>query len=127
MHRDTIDPLSGKLVKKNRSFEEEANAFINALPEGIRDRVLSNQALADHLYSYSYNVGAGNFKNRVVPALVDYYKGKGNINTVANSMWASGDTKLRGLRNRRTIEREGVKNALLRQIENNLSQQDNYL
>jgi hypothetical protein len=27
-------------------------------------------------------------------------------------MWASGDTKLKGLRTRRAIEKEGVRNAL---------------
>jgi hypothetical protein len=42
MHGKTIDPLSGKLVNKNRSFELETEAFIKALPSSIRDKVLSN-------------------------------------------------------------------------------------
>jgi GH24 family phage-related lysozyme (muramidase) len=112
MVKDTVDPLSGKLVKRNNSFENEAAAFVNAIPPALRRTVLSNQDLADHLYSYSYNVGAGRFKERVVPKLIDYYNGKATIDDVTNSMWAAGDTKLKGLRLRREVEKEGVKNAL---------------
>ena len=110
-----VDPLSGKFAKNN-SFESEARGFYNALPEDIREQVLSNQELADSLYSYSYNVGAGNFKRRVVPALQRYYAGNGSIEDIQESMWASGDKKLRGLQRRRAEERQGVKNALLRNI-----------
>ena len=91
------DPLSGKYLK-NRSFEAETTSFVNALPESIREQVLSNPELADNLYSYSYNVGAGRFKERVVPALERYFSGNGSPEEIANSMWASGDKKLRGLR-----------------------------
>ena len=105
------DPLSGKFLK-NRSFEDEDRSFYRALPESIRDKVLANQELADNLYSYSYNVGAGNFKKRVVPALEKFYQGKAMIKDIEDSMWASGDSKLRGLRIRRAQEREGVRNAL---------------
>lgn len=106
-----IDPLSGKW-RKNRSFEAEADSFYNALPASIRSQVLSNPELADNLFSYSYNVGAGNFKKRVVPALEKYYTGNGSLEEIANSMWATGDKKLRGLRNRRAVERKGVVDAL---------------
>lgn len=105
------DPLSGKWGK-NRSFEAEADSFYDALPAGIREQVLNNPELADNLFSYSYNVGAGNFKKRVVPALERYYSGNGSAQEVANSMWASGDKKLRGLRNRRAVEQKGVMDAL---------------
>lgn len=105
------DPLSGKWGK-NRSFEAEASSFYAALPASIREQVLSNPKLADNLFSYSYNVGAGNFKKRVVPALERYYSGMGSAKEIASSMWASGDKKLRGLRNRRAIEKNGVLNAL---------------
>ena len=106
-----IDPLSGKWGK-NRSFEAEAASFYDALPSNIREHVLSNPELADHLFSYSYNVGAGNFKKRVVPALKKYYTGNGSPEEIANSMWATGDKKLRGLRNRRAVEKKGVVDAL---------------
>lgn len=106
------DPLSGKWAKNN-SFESEANNFFNALPRDIREQVLSNPELADSLYSYSYNVGAGRFKERVVPALRNYYNGKGTVQDIENSMWASGDSKLRGLQRRRAEERKGVRNALI--------------
>jgi hypothetical protein len=107
-----IDPLSGKFLTNN-SFEYEADAFTKALPENIREQVLSNQELADNLYSYSYNVGAGKFKERVVPALLKYFAGEGSPYEIANSMWASGDKKLRGLRNRRGVEKKGVIDSLI--------------
>lgn len=106
-----VDPLSGKWGK-NRSFEEEADSFYNVLPASIREQVLSNPELADNLFSYSYNVGAGNFRKRVVPALKRYYTGNGSPEDIANSMWATGDKKLRGLRKRRAVERKGVVDAL---------------
>ena len=106
-----IDPLSGK-YSKNNSFESEAKGFYNALPEDIRDQVLSNPELADSLYSYSYNVGAGNFKKRVVPTLRRYYQGNATVSDIERSMWASGDSKLRGLQRRRAEERAGVRSAL---------------
>jgi len=106
------DPLSGKWAKNN-SFESEAKNFYNALPRDIREQVLSNPELADSLYSFSYNVGAGRFKERVVPALRNYYNGKGTVQDIENSMWASGDSKLRGLQRRRAEERKGVRNALI--------------
>ena len=106
------DPITGKWGKNN-SFENEAAKFYSVLPESIREQVLSNQDLADNLYSYSYNVGAGNFRKRVVPALERYYSGEGSIRDVENSMWASNDSKLRGLQRRRAEEKEGVRNALL--------------
>lgn len=112
MTQSTIDPLSGKRVGRNNSFESEAKGFINALPMGIREQVLANPELADWLYSYSYNVGAGNFKKRVVPALERYYSGNGSVEDIQNSMWATGDSKLRGLAKRRARERQGVGDAL---------------
>lgn len=74
--------------------------------------MLANPELADWLYSYSYNVGAGRFKERVVPALQRYYNGNGSVEDIQNSMWASGDKRLRGLANRRARERQGVQDAL---------------
>lgn len=112
MTKETVDPLSGKRVRKNNSFESEARGFVNALPESIRDKVLSNPQLADGLYSYSYNVGAGNFRKRVVPTLVAYYNGNATSDDVAQAMWASGDSKLRGLQKRRAVERGIVRDAL---------------
>lgn len=112
MTKETVDPLSGRKVKKNNSFESEARGFVAALPESIRERVLGNPQLADGLYSYSYNVGAGNFKKRVVPTLLAYYNGGATSDDVAAAMWASGDSKLRGLQKRRAVERGMVKDAL---------------
>lgn len=106
-----IDPLSGKYAKNN-SFEAEAAGFYNALPASIRQQVINNPELADNLFSYSYNVGVGNFKKRVVPALEKYFSGQGSAEEVQNSMWASGDKKLSGLRRRRAEEKAGVGNAL---------------
>lgn len=112
MTQDTIDPLTGKIAKKNRPFDEVDRAFYNAIPEDIRDFVLSNQDLADGLYSYAYNVGPNRFAERVVPALRDFRSGVGSVGNVLTSMWAHGDKKLRGLANRRAIERGIVEKAL---------------
>lgn len=50
-------PHSGKMVKRNNSFKDEAYYYYHAIPSCYRDKILSNQELADILYSYSYNVG----------------------------------------------------------------------
>ena len=104
MHGSTIDPLSKKKVAKNNSINNEASLFASKIPEEIREKVLSNQELADNLFSYSYNVGSHNFKKRVVPTLMNYYSGKASARDVADTMSASGDSKLRGLQKRRDYE-----------------------
>lgn len=107
--RSRIAKMEGSSMRTNRSFDLEDRDFYNAIPKEVR-RSLSQDAL-DNLYSYSYNVGAGNFKKRVVPSLINLSRGKATANDVAKSMWASKDSKLKGLRNRRRIEREGFINA----------------
>ncbi len=107
--RSRIAKMEGSSMKTNRSFDLEDRDFYNAMPKNVRES-LSQEAL-DNLYSYSYNVGAGNFKKRVVPSLINLSRGKATANDVAKSMWASKDSKLKGLRNRRRIEREGFINA----------------
>jgi GH24 family phage-related lysozyme (muramidase) len=107
--RSRIAKMEGSSMKTNRSFDLEDRDFYNAIPKEVR-KGLSQEAL-DNLYSYSYNVGAGNFKKRVVPSLINLSRGKATANDVAKSMWASKDSKLKGLRNRRRIEREGFINA----------------
>lgn len=107
--RSRIAKMEGSSMKTNRSFDLEDRDFYNAIPKEVRES-LSQDAL-DNLYSYSYNVGAGNFKKRVVPSLINLSRGKATANDVAKSMWASKDSKLKGLRNRRKIEREGFINA----------------
>jgi len=110
--QERIAQWEGASMRTNRSFESEARGFVNALPTGVREQVLANPELADWLYSYSYNVGAGRFKERVVPALQRYYNGNGSVQDIQQSMWASGDKKLRGLAKRRKRERQGVQDAL---------------
>ena len=107
--RSRIAKMEGSSMRTNRSFDLEDRDFYNAIPKEVRES-LSQDAL-DNLYSYSYNVGAGNFKKRVVPSLINLSRGKATANDVAKSMWASKDSKLKGLRNRRKIEREGFINA----------------
>lgn len=107
--RSRIAKMEGSSMRTNRSFDLEDRDFYNAIPKEVR-KGLSQDAL-DNLYSYSYNVGAGNFKKRVVPSLINLSRGKASANDVAKSMWASKDSKLKGLRNRRRIEREGFINA----------------
>lgn len=107
--RFRIAKMEGSSMRTNRSFDLEDRDFYNAIPKEVRE-TLSQDAL-DNLYSYSYNVGAGNFKKRVVPTLINLSRGKASAHDVAKSMWASKDSKLKGLQSRRKIEREGFINA----------------
>ena len=93
----------GSSMKTNRSFEAEARDFNASLPKGATSKLTQEQL--DGLYSYSYNVGAGNFRKRVNPALTRYLAGKATIQDVQRSMWASKDSQLRGLAKRRNAER----------------------
>ena len=93
----------GSSMKTNRSFETEARDFNASLPKGATSKLTQEQL--DGLYSYSYNVGAGNFRKRVNPALTRYLTGRGTIQDVQRSMWASKDSQLRGLAKRRNAER----------------------
>ena len=70
----------GSSMKTNRSFEAEARDFNASLPKGATDKLTQEQL--DGLYSYSYNVGAGNFRKRVNPALTRYLTGRGTIQDV---------------------------------------------
>ncbi len=94
-------PDTGKV---NNSFEKEAQGFINTLPISVRS-ALSDEAL-NALYSYSYNVGVGNFKKRVLPTLQNYVLGKATAQDVANHMYGTNDSKYKGLQNRRAYEKE---------------------
>lgn len=98
-----ISNLEGSSMKTNRSFETEARDFNASLPKGATSRL--NQTQLDGLYSYSYNVGAGNFRKRVNPVLTRYLAGQATIQDVQRSMWASKDSQLRGLAKRRNAER----------------------
>ena len=98
-----ISDWEGSSMKTNRSFEAEARDFNASLPKGATSKLTQEQL--DGLYSYSYNVGAGNFRKRVNPALTRYLTGRGTIQDVQRSMWASKDSKLRGLAKRRNAER----------------------
>ena len=93
----------GSSMKTNRSFEAEARDFNASLPKGATSKLTQEQL--DGLYSYSYNVGAGNFRKRVNPVLTRYLAGQATIQDVQRSMWASKDSQLRGLAKRRNAER----------------------
>ena len=98
-----ISDWEGSSMKTNRSFEAEARDFNASLPQGATSRL--SQSQLDGLFSYSYNVGAGNFRKRVNPVLTRYLAGKATIQDVQRSMWASKDSQLRGLAKRRNAER----------------------
>ena len=98
-----ISDWEGSSMKTNRSFEAEARDFNASLPKGATSKL--SQTQLDGLYSYSYNVGAGNFRKRVNPVLTRYLAGQATIQDVQNSMWASKDSQLRGLAKRRNAER----------------------
>ena len=98
-----ISDWEGSSMKTNRSFEAEARDFNASLPKGATNKLTQEQL--DGLYSYSYNVGAGNFRKRVNPVLTRYLAGQATIQDVQRSMWASKDSQLRGLAKRRNAER----------------------
>lgn len=101
--RKRISNWEGSSMKTNRSFEAEAKDFNASLPEGATSKL--SQTQLDGLYSYSYNVGAGNFRKRVNPVLTKYLAGQATIQDVQRSMWANKDSQLRGLAKRRNAER----------------------
>lgn len=88
----------------NRSFEAEAADFLRVTPQEVIDS-LPPEAL-DAVFSTSYNIGAGNYKKRVVPNLVRLVNGEGTVEDVTNSMYGTNDKKYRGLRTRRATERQ---------------------
>ena len=94
----------GASMKTNRSFEAEARDFNRVIPTEVRNKLSPLQL--DALYSYGYNVGMGNLKKRVLPALTAYTQGKATEEDVQRSMWAAKDSQLRGLTTRRNAERE---------------------
>ena len=101
--KNRIANWEGSSMQTNRSFAAEAKDFWNAIPSNVRSKLSQQQA--DALYSYSYNVGAGNFKKRVVPSLERYFNGNGSVEDVQRHMYATKDKDLRGLAKRRTVER----------------------
>lgn len=98
-----IANFEGSSMKTNRSFEAEAKDFNKVIPLAIRNKLSQKQL--DALYSYGYNVGMGNLKDRVLPTLTAYTQGRAGADDVAASMWASKDMYMRGLQRRRTYER----------------------
>ena len=101
--RKRISNWEGSSMRTNRSFGAEAKDFNASLPEGATSKL--SQTQLDGLYSYSYNVGAGNFRKRVNPVLTKYLAGQATIQDVQRSMWANKDSQLRGLAKRRNAER----------------------
>ena len=101
--RKRISNWEGSSMRTNRSFEAEAKDFNASLPEGATSKL--SQTQLDGLYSYSYNVGAENFRKRVNPVLTKYLAGQATIQDVQRSMWANKDSQLRGLAKRRNAER----------------------
>lgn len=102
-------PDTGKV---NRPFEAEDKDFWNVIPTHIRPYL--SQDMLDALYSTSYNIGIGNFKNRVVPELENFFiKGTGSIDAIKKSMYGTRDKepKMSGLRRRREAERKMFEDA----------------
>ena len=97
-------PDTGKV---NRSFSAEERDFWNSIPDDVKPYL--TQEMADALFSTSYNIGAGNFKKRVVPKLRSVLvNGKGTVADITNAMYGTRDRepKMKGLRTRRAKERQ---------------------
>lgn len=115
-------PDTGKV---NRPFSAEERDFWRVIPDDIKP--LLTQDMADALFSTSYNIGAGNFKKRVVPqlrkVLID---GTGTVEDITNSMYGTRDKepKMKGLRTRRATERKLFTDAYNTAYLNNVPQVD---
>ena len=83
-----ITQWEGSSMKTNRPFDVEAAAFNRYLPKEALSKL--NQSQLDGLFSYSYNVGSGNFNKRTVPTLKKYLQGKATIADVQKSMSSKG-------------------------------------
>lgn len=103
----------------NRSFEAEASAFNSVLPYDLRSNM--SQDMLDALYSTSYNIGAGNFRDRVVPVLHRLNNGEATVEDVQNAMYGTNDKKYRGLQRRRATERSLFGEAYRRMHPNNFT------
>lgn len=101
--RKQISTWEGATMKTNTPFEKMDTMFNQVLPAGALDKLSQKQL--DGLYSFAYNVGTGRFKTRTAPTLSKYLAGQATLQDVQNTMWASKDSKLRGLANRRKKER----------------------
>ena len=99
-----IATWEGSEMKRNRPFSEMTQQFNAVVPKELQSRLFPNQL--DALYSYGYNVGMGNLKERVLPTLNAYVQGKATNEDVQKSMWATKDSQLRGLAKRRSWERD---------------------
>ena len=99
-----IATWEGSEMKRNRPFSEMTQQFNAVVPKELQSRLSPNQL--DALYSYGYNVGMGNLKERVLPTLNAYAQGKATNEDVQKSMWATKDSQLRGLAKRRSWERD---------------------
>lgn len=111
-----LAPDTGKV---NRPFSAEERDFWNAIPNDIKP--LLTQDMADALFSTSYNIGAGNFKKRVVPQLRKVLlEGKGTVEDITRAMYGTRDKepKMKGLRTRRAIERNLFTEAYNKKYEN---------
>lgn len=101
--KSRIADWEGSSMNTNRSFEEEARDFNRVVPADVRNKLSQEQL--DALYSYGYNVGMGNLRKRVLPALTNYVNGTMGAQDVANSMWAFNDQFMKGLQRRRNWEK----------------------
>ena len=118
--RRQITQWEGSSMKTNNSFESEATMFQNYLERaGIFDQMSQDEL--DGLFSYSYNVGSGNFAKRTLPHLIKLYNGNGTLENVLKNIYGKRDSEpgQPGLRARRKYERnlfaKGYRNRISKQ------------
>lgn len=92
---------SAEQVEARKGYVQHFNrVFAPAINSGM----FHNNAL-DALYDYAYNVGVNGAARRVMPYINNYINGKGNYEDIIKGIYAAGDKKARGLRNRREYEK----------------------
>lgn len=69
-----ITGWEGTSMETNRPIEDEARDFYNNLSPYIRNT--ATQEALDNMFSQSYNTGSSRWRNKVMPVIEDFYRGK---------------------------------------------------
>ena len=92
---------SPEQIKARKTYIQQFNRVFAPV---INSGRFHNNAI-DALYDYAYNVGLNGAARRVMPYINNYLNGKGSYEDIVKGIYAAGDKKLRGLRNRREYEK----------------------
>lgn len=95
------DYNSPEQIKARKTYLQHFNRVFAPV---INSGRFHNNAI-DALYDYAYNVGVNGAARRVMPYINNYLNGKGSYEDIVKGIYAAGDKKMSGLRNRREYEK----------------------